>query len=286
MAAAPISWGICDVEGWGHQLPCERVLAEMASCGVTATEAGPDGFLPRDPVAARNLVAENGLAVVGGFVGLVLHRGLAAWRAELVDALAKLRALGAEWILLAALEAPGTYERRPELGPEQWAELLRTLDAATEVAGEHGLRMAVHPHLATVLERPDDVRRVLDGSAAMLCLDTGHYTVGGGDPAALAREAANRIGYVHLKDVDERLAEAVRAGRLGFLGAVREGLFCPLGRGDVDVAAAIRALVDAGYSGWMVLEQDVMLDASPAPGTGPVRDVRDSVGYVRPLVGD
>ena len=62
-----------------------------------------------------------------------------------------------------------------------WRRLLAALDQATELARQHGLRLAVHPHLATVIERPEDVQRVLDGSTAVLCLDTGHYTVGGGD---------------------------------------------------------------------------------------------------------
>ena len=285
IAAAPITWGVNDVAGWGHQLPPDRVLREMASLGVEAIETGPDGFLPEDAAAARGLVANYGLTVVGGYVGLMLHGDPAVWRDELEPALDRLGALGAEWIIAAALEAPGMYDRRPELQSDDWRRLLAALDQATELARQHGLRLAVHPHLATVIERPEDVQRVLDGSTAVLCLDTGHYTVGGGDAVALAREAGERIGYVHLKDVDARLADAVREGRMGFLDAVRDGLFRPLGQGDVDVETFLRTLVEARYDGWLVLEQDVMLDAPPPPGAGPVENARISGDYIRSLIG-
>ena len=71
VAAAPISWGVCEVPGWGHQMWVDRVLAEMRTLGLRATELGPDGFLPA--TRARDLLREHGLSVVAGFVPAVLH---------------------------------------------------------------------------------------------------------------------------------------------------------------------------------------------------------------------
>ena len=51
LAGAPISWGVCEVPGWGRQLPPDRVLAEMAGLGLSATELGPLGYLPLEPAA-------------------------------------------------------------------------------------------------------------------------------------------------------------------------------------------------------------------------------------------
>ena len=46
IAGAPISWGVCEVPGWGYQLEPNKVLSEMRELGLAATELGPDGFLP------------------------------------------------------------------------------------------------------------------------------------------------------------------------------------------------------------------------------------------------
>src|SRR5215475_9822630 len=72
LAAAPISWGVCEVPGWGLQLEPDRVLAEMHELGVAATEAGPDGYLG-SVSEARATLARHGLELVGGFLPVVLH---------------------------------------------------------------------------------------------------------------------------------------------------------------------------------------------------------------------
>jgi len=51
IAGAPISWGVCEVPGRGHQLTPDRVLREMRDVGLAATELGPEGFLPAEPDA-------------------------------------------------------------------------------------------------------------------------------------------------------------------------------------------------------------------------------------------
>ena len=114
------------------------------------------------------------------------------------------------------------------------------------------------------------------------CLDTGHLLIGGYDPAMFAADAAGRIAHVHVKDVRLDLADRARRGELSLIGAVRAGLFCPLGRGDAPIAATIDRLERDGYAGWYVLEQDTDLGATRRRrGEGPVADVRASVEYLR-----
>ncbi|PLW71540.1 inosose dehydratase, partial [Streptomyces sp. DJ] len=95
--------------------------------------------------------------------------------------------------------------------------------------------------------------------------------------------AGRRVAHVHLKDVDAAAAAAVRSGRTGYAEAVAAGMYRPLGDGDVDVPAIVEALEGDGYDGWYVLEQDCVLAGEPAPGEGPVRDVRASVSYLLEL---
>jgi inosose dehydratase len=124
---------------------------------------------------------------------------------------------------------------------------------------------------------------VLEGSGASLCLDTGHLLIGGTDPAVLAGQVPDRIAHTHFKDVDLAYARKVQSGRLTYTEAVRDGMYRPLGQGDVDVAAIVQHLRGSGYDGWYTLEQDTILTQAPT-GEGPVVDVRTSVDYLRSLL--
>lgn len=285
IAAAPISWGVCEVPGWGHQLSADRVLTEMAALGCVATEFGPDGFLPADPGERAQLLAAYGLTAVGGFVPLVLHDPDHDPIPEVAAQLPAFVASGADTLVLAAATGLAGYDERPTLDAAGWRTLLARLDALTAVAAGQGIRATLHPHVGTMVERPEEIWRVLDGSVVPLCLDTGHVLVGGGDPADIAVKAADRIAHTHLKDVDAVFAARVRTGEIGYRDAVAAGMYRPLGQGDARIAEVIGALSAAGYDGWYVMEQDTVLAAEPAPDGGPADDVRASLGHLAGLLG-
>jgi inosose dehydratase len=263
----------------------DRVLSEMASLGLSATELGPEGFLPREPGAAARVLRGYGLALVGGFVPAVLHLAdrLDHELGHVRRGADVLSGSGASVLVLAANTAGHGYERSTGLSPGEWDALARGVDRAVEVAGERGVTVAVHPHHGTVIDGPDDVDELLARSRVALCLDTGHLLVGGADPLAVVRSAPDRIAHVHLKDVNGGLAGQVREGRLGYREAVRRGLYLPLGRGDADIAAIVAALEHAGYDGWYVIEQDTVLPEPPHEGTGPRQNAAESVDYLRGL---
>ena len=102
IAAAPISWGVCEVPGWGHQLDPATVLGEMTELGVAATEFGPDGFLPEAPQDKANTLREYGLQAVGQFVPVVLHDPAQDPLPEVDAAMEGLVAAGASTLVLAA----------------------------------------------------------------------------------------------------------------------------------------------------------------------------------------
>jgi inosose dehydratase len=213
LAGAPISWGVCEVPGWGRQLGPDRVLGEMSALGLGATELGAAGWLPTGPGALRELLAH-----------------------------------------LARLE---------------------------ELVAGHGLTLAVHPHAGTLLEAAAGVERLLDASDVNVCFDSGHLLIGGFEPAAFAREHADRIAHVHLKDIEAAVAERLRAGELGQMEAVQAGLFRPLGDGDAAIVEVVRQLQEGGYGRWLVLEQDTAITGQEPPvGSGPVLDVRKSIEFL------
>jgi inosose dehydratase len=284
VAGAPISWGVCEVPGWGHQLDPERVLSQMRDVGLAATEFGPEGFLPAAADAKVSVLRDAGLRAVGQFVPVVLHDPDSDPLPAAREAMTALVATGASTLVLAAATGAEGYDARPTLDGAQWATLLRNLDRLAQAAADHGLLATLHPHVGTMVESGEETQRVLDGSRIALCLDTGHLIIGGGDPVAVAVDHPDRVGHVHLKDVRLDLARRVRSGELTYTEAVRRGMYVPLGEGDVDLAAIVGALEGAGYAGWYVLEQDTILSGPPEEtGVDPVTDVRASVAHILAL---
>ncbi|WP_037303572.1 sugar phosphate isomerase/epimerase family protein [Amycolatopsis orientalis] len=283
IAAAPISWGVCEVPGWGRVLDAGTVLGEMAELGVRATELGPPGYLPRDPAALRTLLGGHRLELVGGFLAVVLHENPAAALAEAEESAALFAACGGDMLVLAAATGLDGYDDRPELTAAEWATLIETSGEIAKIGARHGLRTVLHPHVGTHVETEDEVERFLADSDLPLCLDTGHLLIGGTDPVALAGRHPGRVGHLHLKDVRGELAEDVRAGRLPYAEAVGKGLYVPLGEGDVDIEAMVRSVHEAGYAGWYVLEQDTAL-GERSPEDLPKRDVTRSLAHLGEIV--
>jgi inosose dehydratase len=285
IAGAPISWGVCEVPGWGYQLPARRVLSEMRELGLTATEFGPDGYLPADPAERTMLLRQHDLTAAGGFVPAVLHDPAID---PLTDVDRALDGFGppeedGPVLVLAAATGTAGYESRPALDAAGWQTLLANLDRVAARAAERGYLTALHPHVGTMVEKQDEVHRVLDGSGVRICLDTGHLLIGGTDPAELARQAPHRVGHVHLKDVGAATARRVTGKQISYAEGVAAGLYRPLGQGDVDVKGVVSALEVSGYQGWYVLEQDTILPVAP-DGEGPAADVRQSLNYLRTLL--
>jgi inosose dehydratase len=282
VAAAPISWGVCEAPDWGLELPSERVLTEMRAVGLRATELGPTGYLGADPAQVRALLDRHELSLVGGFLPVVLHSDATDF-AEAEAAIRTLAEAGAEVVVLAARSVDGSYDRKVPLDDAEWRTLLGNLKRVRDLVGEHGLRASLHPHVGTAIEDRAAVYRLLDSSDIALCLDTGHLVIGGTDPLELLRSAAGRVEHVHLKDVRLPVAATVSAGDTSYMGAVRQGLYAPLGDGDLDIAGIVTVLESAGYAGWYVLEQDIALHDAPPPGAGPIDDVRRSLDFLARL---
>jgi len=284
VAAAPISWGVCEVPGWGLMLPPERVLSEMASLGFRATELGPVDWLPLDPDALRAVLQRHGLELVGGFVPLVLHEPDAGPARERAEQIGRVLAGAGADVFVAAAVMDDDWAEPQALDDAAWDRLAAQLDGLAELVAGLGLELVLHPHAGTLIEREPEIERVLAASHAALCLDTGHLVIAGADPAGLVRRHGERIAHVHLKDVDASVAGRYRAGELSLVEATQAGLFRPLGQGDANIAEVIDLLERAGYGRWLVLEQDTAITGEEPPvGRGPVLDVQASVAYLNEL---
>lgn len=271
--------------GWGAQLPVERVLREMVSLDLRATELGSIGYLPTDVTELRSLLDSHGMNLTGGFNALVLHDSARTDRmlARATASAELLAASGADRFITCAVTDPDDWQR-PTLSDAEWQTMFDNLALVDEICRERGLVQAFHPHVDSLVETADEIQRVVDSTDVGFVLETGHMLIGGFDPLAFASAHADRVALVHLKDVTLDLIEPLNRDELSLMDAVQAGIFPSLGAGGAPIADVIQTLENAGYQGRYVIEQDAALtDGLPADGEGPLRDVQSSVTYLQSI---
>lgn len=278
IANAPCSWGVLEFDLEGKAAGYAQVLDEIAETRYRGTELGDWGFMPTDPVELRKQVHARGLILLGAFVPVMLkdpttHADGAAAAVRTARLLA-----GAEgqtpFIVLAddngkiparTLNA-GRIQPEHGLSESEWAVFAEGAErVAAAVKQETGLRTVFHHHCAGYVETPaeiDTLLKLTDPALLGLCIDTGHYRFGGGDPLTLLRQHRERIWHVHFKDCHPEAAANSRKEGWDYFTSVRNGIFCELGKGEVDFPAIKAELEKTGYDGWIVVEQDVL------PGMG------------------
>jgi inosose dehydratase len=273
LGTGPVSFGV-DFAGAPDNPPWRAVLDGIAAAGYRWTELGPIGYLPDD---VAPLLEARGLGLTAGFVFEPLHdparHGDAAAVARTVAE--RVAGLGGQFLVVIDAVSPdrahtaGRRQAARRLDRSGVATLRRIVREIAAIAHGFGLRPVLHPHAGTHIEFEDEVEPLLDW--AELCLDTGHWLYAGQDPVAAYERWADRIPYLHLKDVDLSRRDG------DFWGSVRAGAFRPLGGGDLDTAALLRALERHGFAGYAIVEQDRV------PGGDPVGDLIASRRYLESL---
>lgn len=293
MASAPVSWGVFENKKPPDEYPFPRVMDEIAAAGYSGTELGPYGFYPTDAAELRKELDRRRLTLCSAFVAV--HWGDPQRRREGLGHLERSASLvGSLGCRLLILSDEITRERSAVAGRagfhpqsawtnQQWRDAAKALREAIEVGRGYGLRVAFHPHVGTHVETPDEVERLLHelGDEMGLCLDTGHCFYGGGDPLDTLRRYWSRVLCLHLKDVSPSRLELARRNRWDFYEAVRQGVFARLGQGGVDFPALVRILVDTRFSGWVVVEQDVLEGGQGAES--PLANAQAGCAYLKKL---
>jgi inosose dehydratase len=291
IAAAPITWGVCEIPNWGEVPGVDEVLDQIAAVGFTGTELGPDGFLPGDADGLKRVLGARGLDLVGAYCPLDYRDAgtVAASHAFGVDLATRLAANGCH-ILVAADSGDarrgavaGRVGPQDGLDADQWARLADGLAELARACAPMGVQVAFHPHAGTYVETEAEIDELMARTPVDLvglCIDTGHVAYGGGDAVAVARRHASRIRHVHIKDASGAILAEVRATDLAYPEAVGRGAFVPVGDGVVDFAGLAAVLHGVGYDGWYVLEHDIRRGA-PWPDQDPQANAAQSRDRLR-----
>jgi len=282
LGSCPDSWGVWFADD-PAQTPWHRFLDELVEAGYRWLELGPYGYLPTDPARLRDEVGRRGLRVSGQAVFGGLHNP-DKWDQDLADArkVAELVVAmgGTHVVLLPDDVGPDA----PELDPDQWRTLMEANSRLGRILKEeYGLQAVFHPHADSLVGSQPQIERFLqdtDPAWVDLCMDTGHIAYYDGDNVELIQRYPDRIGYLHIKQVDPQVLKQVREEHLGFGEAVRRGVMVEPPRGLPQVEPVLEALdrhVDAEL--FMIGEQDLY----PCDPDVPLPIARRTYQYLREL---
>lgn len=294
-ASAPDSWGVLDYPGPSWEQSYEKMLDEMMAAGYTGSELGPFGYFPTDPEVLRPQLEKRRLNLLGSFVPVrMTDDGASAAVLERIRQVGKLLAtLKAPFLVLADDQSHGrnsfsgrAYDKAcPTLNAAQWKHVGKIVADAEKVAQEFGLDLVFHPHVATYVETPEECERFFDATAHTnigLCLDTGHCVYGQGDSVTEAQKYKSKLRLIHIKDCNLKVLEQARRQKWTFEEAIEHKVFTIIGQGGIDFPGFFGSLMRNGYSGWLVVEQDVKFDD---PTIVPAETVAASLQYLRGVVG-
>jgi len=278
IANAPCSWGVLEFDLKGEAAGFEQVLNEIRSTGYEGSELGDWGFMPSVPSELKGELDQRQLAMVGAFVPVFLKDPTRhAAGVETAVRTARLMAdAGYPEAFIVLADDNGSVKERtlnagrvtPEMGLSmlEWRIFAMGVNLiASEVKAQAGLRTVFHHHCAGYVETPSEIDQLLaltDPSLVGLVLDMGHYRFGGGNPPEALKKHKNRIWHVHFKDCHPGIAAQSRTEGWDYFQSVGHGVFCELGKGEVDFPAIVAELTKQEYSGWITVEQDVL------PGMG------------------
>jgi inosose dehydratase len=303
IANAPCSWGALEFEGLqGQGIPYGQMLDELRDTGYTGTELGDLGYLPTEPEALRQELERRNLALVGAFVPVALKNPEAHARgeahalkvAQLLAGVMDIRGENSQPLVILAddngtdpvrTQHAGRIASEMGLNPSEWDSFARGAERiARTVRRETGLQMAFHHHCAGYVETPEEIARFLDMTdpdLLGLVFDTGHFLYGtGSNDSSRVEDGLKRFGeriqHVHFKDCQPRVAEEARSTGWDYFTALRHGVFCELGKGNVPFPAVADWLRTHNYRGWIVVEQDIL------PGMGsPKASAQRNRDYLR-----
>lgn len=298
ICGAPCCWGVDDVNN--PYLPdWHTVLKEASLAGYRAIELGPYGYLPINIDEVSNELAKNNLAIVAGtiFNDLLSEDNYAEVLRQTDDICSLITKLPPlpryegqhfptpymtimDWGHDERDYAAGHSDRAPRLSKKDWQRMMEHIIGISKRAASYGVRPVIHPHAGGYIEFADEIDalvRDVPYDIAGLCLDTGHLYYSGMDPVVWLKKYADRLDYVHFKDVNDSVYKQVLAEHIRFFEGCGKGSMCPIGKGSLDYPAIKQALEDIKYSGYITIEQE----RDPRNVATSLRDVKASVTYLK-----
>ena len=267
LGIAPIGWCNDDMPELGAENTFQQTVSETALAGFTGCEIG--NKYPTDPAELKKALDLRGMRIASRwYSSFILTRSMEEEEKDFIANLDFLEAVGANHInvseqsysIQGKVDVPIlTGGHKHVMNDEEWDRFCKGLNRLGQIASERGFKLCFHHHMATVVQTFEETKRLMDNTDpryVYLCFDTGHFTFSGEDAVKAAKEFGPRIGHVHLKDIRPDMMEKAYAEGFKFRKAVLEGCFTIPGDGCVDYPGVFKALHDAHYEGWFIVEAE------------------------------
>lgn len=259
----PIAWSNDDMRTLGGETPLDTCLREASQAGFAGIELGHK--FPRQSEELRPILEDHGIELISGwYSSQLLLRSVEEELEALEGHLSLLAEMGCKVVVWAETtgcihgEQSMPLSERPRIRADEWSAFCEKLNAVAAHVRKHGLQIAYHHHMGTVIETAEEVDQLMAGTNdnVGLLLDTGHLTYAGADVLAVAEKHKERIVHVHCKDVRTDVLAKVKADNSSFLDSVVAGVFTVPSDGDVDFPPVLKILEQSGYEGWLVVEAE------------------------------
>lgn len=298
ISGAPCCWGVDDPKN-PYLPPWERVLSEASQAGYKGIELGPYGYIPMDIEKVQAELEKNDLTIIAGtiFDDLLSESNLDNLLKQVDDICSLVTKLpqtpqeeGQKFptpylvIMDWGHDERDYYAGHPEkavrLGEEDWNTMMNHIRLLSERAKQYGVRPVIHPHAGGYIEFEDEIKKLVEDipyEVAGLCLDTGHLYYSKMDPIEWLCNYANRVDYIHFKDIDLDVYHQVMNERIRFFDACAKNVMCPIGQGVIDYVQIRQLLDEINYHGYITIEQE----RDPRNSDTSLRDVKQSVDYLK-----
>lgn len=265
LAIAPIGWTNDDMPELGAEVTFEQCISEMALAGFSGSEVG--NKYPRDIDQLKKALSLRGLEIASAwFSAFLTSKPFEVTAEAFKEHRDFLHEMGAKVIVVSEqgnsiqgqMETP-LFENKPVFSEEEWVLFLEGIQRLGELAAEKGMKVVYHHHMGTGVQTTEEIARLMDetdSEKVSLLYDTGHLVFSGEDHLKVLNKYMDRIHHVHLKDVRANVAAKVREEKTSFLQAVKDGVFTVPGDGQIDFKPVFKALSEAGYKGWFVVEAE------------------------------
>lgn len=299
ITGAPCCWGIDDPNNPNNP-PWQKVLEEASKAGYKAIELGPYGYIPIDIELVSKELSKNGLSIVAGtifddLVDIHNYENLLKQVDDICSIITKLPPLPleegqhAKTPYLTVMDwghderdfTAGHSDRAPRLNDTEWEQMMNHIRGICKAAAKWGVRPVIHPHAGGYIEYADEIDKLVQDipyEIAGLCLDTGHLQYSGMDPIEWLRKYADRLDYIHFKDINGEIYEQVLSEHIHFFDGCGKGAMCPIGTGILDYPGIYKLLTEElDYNGYITIEQE----RDPRNSGTSLRDVKASLDYLK-----
>lgn len=268
IATAPCSWGVWYADGGPAGTPWDVFLDEASQAGYVSLELGPDGYLPADAAVLSEELSRRNLAVCAGTACYRFDRyaRFSDFMPQVKTLCKRLNLFNAPYLVTMDESDVGEYgEKKQTFTTSQWDKYFGMFKEMGHFTKEEfGIETVFHPHIRSLIETEAEIIRMMDSSGLNLCFDTGHHayvnspsTTSDHSAGDFIKTHADKIAYLHFKNVDETVLARVRNKRLTSRQAFDMDVMCDLDAGIIDFRELKQILDDIGYHGIGVIEMDM-----------------------------